>query len=373
MDNKKVPKELAKNEIEWILTSELHFDPENPRLVEMGGAADEKEILKIYWREFAVDEIALSIAANGYFDHETLFIAEERNRFIVIEGNRRLAAVRLLLDADLREYVGATDLPTITAGAKKKLEKLPAIKSTRKAIWQYIGFKHVNGPQQWDSYPKAKYVAWVHNSLKVPLDKIARQIGDQHATVKRLYRAWMVLEQAEKGGVFDRNDRYRKHFAFSHLFTGLGRPGIQKYIGLSPGKSFDTKTPVPKSKLANLGELCKWLYGSKIDDTLPLIKTQNPDLKILDEVLLSKDATAALRRGLPLEVARDIGKGDERLFREGLIKAKQSLQEVRGKLLTGYKGEPDLLKIAADIMELAINILKDMEELKVSKKAKPGS
>ncbi|HVT19439.1 MAG TPA: hypothetical protein VHQ90_25080 [Thermoanaerobaculia bacterium] len=349
-------------EAELIQGTELSFDTQNPRLVEHGDPQSQKDILHILWREFSVDEIALSIAANGYFPFEPLFAAKEGGRLVVIEGNRRLAAVRLLLDSKLRQDVGATDLPSISAAAAKHLQRLPVVICSRDDIWQYVGFKHVNGPQQWQSYSKARYAAWVHNELSVSLDEIARRVGDQHSTVQRLYRAWMVVEEAEKAGVFSRDDRTKRHFSFSHLYTGLDYPGIQRFIGLSREKSFDTRSPVPKNKLLELGELCEWLYGSKSKQKKPVVESQNPDLRILDEVLQTKNGIAALRHGLPLLVARDIGKGDEQLFREALVAAKQSLQEARGRFLTGYQGEVDLLQTASEILLLARDLHGEMTE-----------
>ncbi len=347
-------------EAENIGLTDLYFDSKNPRLVEEGEPLGQKDILRTLWREFAVDEIALSIAANGYFPYEPLFAAKEDGRLIVVEGNRRLAAARLLVDAKLREEIGAADLPEITAAARKSLETLPVIICRRSEIWQYVGFKHVNGPQQWQSYSKARYIAWVHNDVHVPLDEIASQIGDQHSTVARLYRAWMVLEQAEKAGVFSKEDRAKKHFSFSHLYTGLDYPGVQTFLGLSKEKSLSTRSPVPRSKLKNLGEFCEWLYGSQSRQKPPVVTSQNPDLRILQDVLQTRDGIAALRRGLPLSVARDISKGDEQLFREAVIAAKQSLQEARGKLLTGYRGEVDLLRTAEELVGLAENIHREM-------------
>ena len=176
--------------VEWLGTDVLLFDAQNPRLSEEEGptAVDgsQEEILVELWRDFAVDEVALSIAENGYFPHEPLFVAREDEGLVVIEGNRRLAAVKLLRDASLRRMVGATDLPRITQRERAALDALPALVLRREDIWQYLGFKHVNGPQAWQSYSKAQYIAWVHNHLKVPLDEIARRIGDKHATVTRL-------------------------------------------------------------------------------------------------------------------------------------------------------------------------------------------
>jgi hypothetical protein len=350
-----------------VRVDELLLDDRNPRFYGEEGAADQNALLKTLWRDFAVDEIALSIAANGYFDYEPLFAAIEGGRHVVVEGNRRLAAVKLLRSAEARRVVGATDLPEISAEEAQRLAELPVIVTPRDAIWQYVGFKHVNGAQPWQSFSKAQYIAWVHNELGVPLDEIARRIGDQHTTVNRLYRGLMVLEQAEGRG-FDRDDRSKKHFSFSHLYTGLDYPGIRKFLGLTEARDF-TPEPVPKSKLEPLRELCVWLYGSESRSVSPVVKSQNPDLRNLDEVLQSTDGVAALRQGLPLGVSLDISRGDARLFREALVAAKTQLQSARGKILTGYGGEPDLVQTAEDILELAGSILDDMERMRRQRRA----
>ena len=90
-----------------VPVKKLVLDSLNPRLSERDTTGGQDEIIRTLWREMAVDEIAWSIANNGYFEHEPL-IAEklEDGKFLVIEGNRRLAAVRLLLDDKLRRKIG---------------------------------------------------------------------------------------------------------------------------------------------------------------------------------------------------------------------------------------------------------------------------
>ena len=198
----------------------LHFDHDNPRLAEFGikPTTSEPEILKILWEAMDVLELVQSIAASGYFPHEPLIVAREKGKNIVIEGNRRLAALKVLLTPSIAKENG-WELPKISESDRKKLEKVPAIVSDREDSWRYLGFKHVNGPAKWTSYAKAKYIAEVHREYDVSLPDIAQQIGDRHATVQRLYRGLMVLEQAEKAKVFDREDCYGPRIYFSHLYT----------------------------------------------------------------------------------------------------------------------------------------------------------
>ncbi len=363
--------EIDGAEIEQISTDNLYFDADNPRLQGKVKANEQDVILETLWRKFSVDEIVMSIAANGYFSHEPLLVVSEDDHLIAIEGNRRLAAVKLLTDADARKVAGATDIPKLSDASKKKLITLPVIFCKRAETWQYVGFKHVNGPQQWQSHSKAQYIAWVKDELGVSLEDIASKIGDRHQTVERLYRAEMVLNQAEKEGVYSIDDRWKTHFSFSHLYTGLSYRGFQEFLKLSQDKL--KPNPVSKTKLKELGELCEWLYGSKQKEIQPLIERQNPDLRRLEEVLQGKNGVAALRRGMPLSVALDISRGDERLFRESMVSAKQELQEARGKMITGYEGETDLLETAKDVNKLAENIYKEMKNIKDEKSEKKRS
>ena len=347
---------------EFLPIDQLHLDARNPRIQEVGEGLSEERILEVLWREYSVDEVAMSIAQNGFFPHEPLFVADEEDRLVVVEGNRRLAAVRLLSDSSLRNRLQATNLPRISQAAVGNLESLPVIRCKREMIWQYVGFKHVNGPQAWDSFAKAKYIAWVRNTLGVNLGDVANTIGDTHSTITRLYRAYMALQQAEYNGIYNREQRTRRHFSFSHLYTGLDYPGIRTFTrvaDLDPPKT----EPIPRSRLSEFGELCVWLWGDNTRGKVALIKSQNPDLRRLDEALQSRQGLSALRAGYGISVAVDIARGDTALFREALLKAKQSLQEARGKVETGFAGEQDLMREIAQIIVIAAALDGDMRRI----------
>ena len=351
----------ALSPVKPVAVGKLLLDPMNPRLAGEDLTIDDQDaILGVLWRQRAVDELVDSIAQTGYWKHEELFAARESGKLVVIEGNRRLAAVKLLLDPELRTRINATGVPDLSPAEKDQLRELPVIECTRQEVWRYVGFKHVNGPQDWDSIAKAQYIARVHNEYKVSLEDIASTIGDRHETVKRLYRGLMVLKQAEESGVFDREDRYTTRFAYSHLWTGLGYSGFREFLGLTSETGFKPN-PIPKARLDNLGEVCLWLYGSKSRQKAPLIRSQNPDLRNLDEVLRSENGLAALQSGLPLETSLKAGRGDERMLREALVSADQNLKDARGLVPTGYNGDAEMLKKAEAINLIAQCILDDMQ------------
>lgn len=349
------------SEITTINVSELTFDFKNPRLVEfdLTPKTTESEIIAVLWEAMDVKEIALSIAASGFFRHEPLIVARENEQNIVIEGNRRLAAVKILLNPTVVDDLNAS-LPVITQSAKADLKTLPCLISTRKEAWQYIGFKHVNGPAKWGSYAKSQYVADVHRDFGVPLADIAQQIGDTHRTVQRLFRGLMVIEQAEKMQVFDRENRWYRHFSFSHLYTGLDYPGISSYIGLRPANDEDPE-PVPSEKKDELRQLCLWLYGNRREQIRPVIQSQNPHLRQLDATLSDRGATADLRRNGNLAYAFESSRPASNRFEESLLAAREHLQKARGMLSEGYDGSEELLRTAGTVANLADDLYREME------------
>jgi len=349
-----------------IEISQLRLDYKNPRLSEFGLKPNDSEerAYTILWDEMAVDELMYSIVSNGYWEYEPVIAIQNNEDYIVIEGNRRLAAVKLLHNPSLIDRkIPSHILEKVTPGLLAETNSIPVIVvKERKDVWKYIGFKHVNGPAKWGSYAKARYIAEIHNNYNIPLDVIAYQIGDTNKTAQKLYQGLMILDQANKSGVYTFEDIQSNRIYFSHLYTGIQREGIRNFLNLKEATE-ESKTPVPEENLKNLGELLEWLFGSKRNDTQPIIKSQNPDLKYLDEVLQSKEGTFALRAGEPLTYCHELSRSSDAIFEENLLTAKRSLQKSRAHLSTGYKGEESLIKVAGSVAALADDLYREMETL----------
>jgi hypothetical protein len=362
--------QAAEGERDNIDVEYLLLDVDNPRLAAEENLKSQDDLVKFLWEEMAVDEIALSIAKNGFFDEEPLFViphASRKDYWIVVEGNRRLAAVKLLTDEALRKRVGATSLPSISLLRRTDLTDLPVSKyRTREELWQFFGFRHINGPKPWDPYSKAKYISQVHEEYGIALDEIAASIGDRHATVRRLYRGIKLLEQAENQSLWAAEDRTKPRLAFSHLYTAAAQGEFQKFLGISD----DTlkKNPVPAAHKKDLQDLLLWLYGSKSREIDPLVVTQSPDLNNLREVVASKEGLQSLRSGLSLKSSLDAAIGDERRFADSIFRARQELHQAKSSVTNGYKGQPELLKAAEETSALAETILDEMRAARQKKR-----
>ncbi|WP_431293414.1 ParB N-terminal domain-containing protein [Pedobacter sp. P26] len=346
-----------KKNIEIINPATLSFDHRNPRIAEfsIGETTPEKDIIKILWNAMGVEEIVLSIKASGFFDNEPLIAVKENGKNVVIEGNRRLAAVKALINPQLADFIGINkNLLSIPIELRNELDSLPVIfVDDRKEAWKFIGFKHINGPAKWGSYAKAQYISQIKNEYHISLEEIASQIGDTHKTVQKLYQGLQVIEQAEKKGRFDRDDIKANRLYFSHLYTGLTYDGFKDFLGLR-NVSEEVENPVPVDKEDNLEELLIWLFGSNKSEREPVIVSQNPDLRRLEAVIRDKEATYALRDGVSLIQAYEISQPKSETFEQSLLEAKRALQKAQSFYTEGFDGKDEgILKQAGTIANIA--------------------
>lgn len=340
---------------EYISTDLLMLDKENPRLASVlidNKDPSQEELIGILWKHMDVAEVAMSIAENGYLDAEPLVAISDKKsgNYIVVEGNRRLAAVKALL-GNVKPI--KAELPSIAKKAQERLKNLPVIvEDGRKGVWPLLGFKHINGPRRWDAFEKAQYVVSVMENYNITVEEVARKIGDRHSTVKRIVIGYYALKQAEEAGIFSisQTASKRKRFFFSHLYSALTLPGFQKYIGLD-NEPKPTRNPIPKKKFAAFNQVLLWLYGDKNRKIDPLVESQNPDLGDLNKVLQSDTALSVLKAYNRLDLALEETESKETRFDEAFYQAQLNIEKALSLVAKSYLGKSEMLKDASDMMK----------------------
>lgn len=356
---------MDEQKIEYLGFEQLSFDVENPRMVEFHFTKDTpvETIINTLWDQMGVEELVMSILSYGFFQHEPMYAIHEEGKLVVVEGNRRLAAITAILNPDIIKNgkMGRFE-GRITPEIKDQLlNRLPVlIIEDRQAAWRYIGYKHVNGAAKWGAYAKAHYIAHVHREYGISLDRIAEQIGDANNTVRKMYQGYLVLEQAVNQAGFAVEDTYTKRIFFSHLYTAIGYENYRTFLNLQP--NFDAKNPIDAEHIENLKDLMLWLFGSLSQKIQPVITSQNPDLRKLNEILGSKEAVATLRISSQLETAYEICKGYSNVLYEALTKARIELEKASAKV-GAYDGDRESLKLSGTIANIADSLYEQMEKV----------
>jgi ParB-like chromosome segregation protein Spo0J len=360
---KPIKKPLELNEPTMISPDQLRLDSQNPRLIlSSRKTPSEDAIIQQLHLEDELDELLSSIAANGYLDFEPLVVLDEDPEapYTVLEGNRRLAAVRLLLDKKRADKL-EIGVPDLDKDLRATMDMVRVIRvESRAEARTFIAFKHINGPHRWNSYAKAQYAAsWFKEAREADstatLDKIADRIGDKHATIKRMVAAVLVLEQADRSGIFTLDDRTTKRFPFSHLYTALSRKEYMSYLGIEDSWSawVPSEDPIPEARVGRLKEVLHWIFGYKPDGIDSIIASQNPDIKRLGEVLTSTVAIATLNDRRDLEFAWEQTRPADTKFSSALISARRAISDAVSSVHAFDGADRGLLDVASEIKEQA--------------------
>ncbi|WP_204340849.1 hypothetical protein [Rhizobium ruizarguesonis] len=281
----------------------LTFDVNNPRFTpdKRPEADNDVAIISKLVSTADLGELVQSIATSGYINIEPLIVVLRDNKLVVLEGNRRLGAIKCLKNPSTAASARIA-IPEFSAEVGRTLNDILVYRVAKEEdARELIGFKHINGPQAWDAYAKAVFAArWLDSDrgkkTSLSLAQIAARMGDKHATIHRMVTAYYVLAQAEEEEVYLIDDRFKKSFSFSHLYTGLSYLEFTDYLGMERTVRTEDpiRQPIDRNKFNELRQLLIWLYGSKSEATAPVVQSQNPDLGKLRDVLGSKAATVEL-------------------------------------------------------------------------------
>lgn len=360
--------------VEWPV-EDLRLDLENPRL-QTGDdipAASEREVIEFLADIAALDELVLSICTNGYLNLEPLIVCGPNGGpFTVLEGNRRLSAIKIIQDRTLASELGIKLPSKIPSSVFSSFEKVLVYRVKKyDDAREFIGFKHINGPQRWDAFAKAKYVTKWYKSANgsITVDQIADKMGDNNNTLRSYIYAVLMLEQAEESGQWSVQDRAaaRGRFAFSHFYTAIQREQYQEFLGLTDGWSNKPPLkPIKKNFLPNLGEALSYIYGAKSDDRPSLVKSQNPDLRNLGLAIVDPRARLALKNRASLDQALDQLKEPASAFHDALVASKIRLDRSIA-LMVGYARGNDAIDLLIDEIYEMADTLKTMNDKKRSR------
>lgn len=174
----------------------LQLDSQNPRIEVDPTATQEQIRLKLLELEDVLD-LARGIERNeGLFYGERIIVVEEANKFIVLEGNRRVAACQMLLNPALVPAQYKTRFPTASAATKARVKLMSAdVSPSRAAAEPILTKRHTEqGAKPWS--PVAKMRRAVRLLGTHSIDEVAQLLGTSAAQVRKLIRPYRLLKFA---------------------------------------------------------------------------------------------------------------------------------------------------------------------------------
>ncbi len=290
-------------ETKMLPISDLLLDPENPRIPD--AKKNSQEDLAIYLdMGFDAFHIAELMASHGYFASEPMIaIPGENGKWVVVEGNRRLTAVKGLTDPSIRsKFVEPKKWDELAAVSKISASDLipVVIAKNRLDVVPVIGTRHISGILAWRPYPQARYIANLIDNEKLSASQISDMIGLPKNTISDLYREQAIAAQAKSLNI----DTGNVESAFSLLTVAMRNAKLREHVGAPISSQFQPGTnPIPEDKVEELKEVLVFIFGSPSEEKEPII-SDSRQITGLANVVANPAGLKALREGKSLEEAK---------------------------------------------------------------------
>jgi hypothetical protein len=225
-----------------VSTSDLFLDPNNPRFSDLAEdvrpvppervaetRVQENALRKILSPLYDIKQLKDSISNIGFLRVDRLVVLPlpQEGTFVVVEGNRRLAAVKSLLNEHNSGEI------TIEQDIRSSLESLPVVVldsadggNRDHAARVLQGVRHVARVRDWGPYQQAQLIAIMIEDGKEP-NEIKEVLGLSMQRLNQLRRGYNALKQMREDSDFE---EYASPRLFSYFDEALKRPKVREWM-----------------------------------------------------------------------------------------------------------------------------------------------
>ncbi|PJK08667.1 hypothetical protein CO608_08430 [Lysobacteraceae bacterium NML08-0793] len=348
-------------ETEIIEVKLLDFDPRNPRFYD-GSGQDEESATQRMLEQENLEELVSSIGTQGFFPGEPLLITpnpDKLGRWIVVEGNRRLAALRVLSGLISPDRLPRT-LADLVKQARHKPDEVACFEfPQRRDVLKYLGFRHISGPRRWEPLAKARYLAdliqnfYSQLSLQDQLRAVASDIGSRRDYVAQLLTALNLYDRARQQNFYGLQHVREEDIDFSLLSTALSYRNIVDFLNLRSRDAVD----ISGIDESHARDLLSWMFAQ--DQQGQTVLGESRRLKTLAAVVSSERALVELRKSGDLDKAYIFTSGPAESFLQLLSRVEDTLSQCIGMVSDDVAPDQSHVQHAKRIIDRAedLNLL----------------
>ncbi|HOY17292.1 MAG TPA: ParB/Srx family N-terminal domain-containing protein [Haliscomenobacter sp.] len=354
-----------------ISLNELYLDPNNyrlrshPQYKEIQDLTDEKIIgPALQQRTFAIvsgknnfeiRDLIDSFKTNGLLKVDNILVRKLANNkgYVVIEGNRRVAALKELK----KSYDEGFDIGKLSPELLNEeinltggIEVVNYSYSTPEDYLILMGLRHVSGNKKWDRYNQAKLIAELHMKGST-VSEIANKLGiaNKRAVQEQLDAYYAIQDFINDEITYEDSPSFNPHDRFMIFVEVLLKRNVRSWLNWDSNQKKFLNTE-------NLKRFYTWITptfeatdeedaGLNDGDTLEPIIVNHKDIRLLDEIVDDPDSLDRM------EETRSITEAIEQ--NEGYTKKKFSREIKRAELiLKNIKFGPSLDLETSDIYAL---------------------
>lgn len=345
-----------------VKIGQLFLDPNNPRFLDFDediGIVEDERIPEAGVQQRAMERIARfdirelkdSIAEVGFLPMDRLVARPIGTEdYVIVEGNRRLAAVKSLLD----DYRGGRKLPEDLINQLQVIDVLVLDEDVATSVrdqWLLAGLRHISGVKSWGPYQQARALRMILKEMNDDIASAGKALGLGPTSARRLLQALTVLESLRSDEEYG---EFAKPSMFSYFEEVMKSPIIRdNFLAWN-------KDTGEFANIENLRLFYSWIFPDTGQE--PKI-ARGAEIRDLARIIADVDALEEFRKpGVSLAVALSMTEEMKRADWERPIKrAVEALNDIPiGAFESLSLGQKELL---AQLIELAQRRLQMAEYL----------
>jgi hypothetical protein len=249
---------------------------------------------------FDVSELKDTIKTLGFLPMDRMVVRKWKGstatdaKYVVIEGNRRLTALRWILGL---HDIGKESFSEEQLKNFRTVECLLLSESASATAATLIlpGLRHVSGIKEWGPYQKAKAVHALRKSGLSSQDA-AQSLGLSTRAANAAYKCFLALEQMKNDEEFGEHANPRMYSYFEEVFK---RPNVRTWLNWSD----ESESFVEEDRVK---EFYSWIVPGNEDSEVPKL----PEAKSIRELsgILEDENSMKIFRGADGSLSRALAK-----------------------------------------------------------------
>lgn len=299
MDISKIAASLKPLEVSL---DDLYLDIHNPRFIgkdfKVAKSADpldmkaQERVRKFLVDSFGVDDIIDSIQEVGFLKMDRMVIRPYNDKFIVIEGNRRLSALKTLRGLEDKREVVLPDHVKATIDKIEVLQLDAANGDYQNATWFLQGVRHISGIRDWGAYQQARLVELLMTEYGMSFTDAGKAVGAGRRRAAQMLRGYKGLKQMETDPTFGGK---ANPDLFSHFEQAWVKAPLRDWLGWDENEMRFTNANALSyfyqwitEENTDTGQ--KKLTAQQVRDVLPLVISSDEARERFTSNLLTLDA-----------------------------------------------------------------------------------
>lgn len=286
-------------ETKTVKLDNLYFDPDNLRYdfdfdfvkVSNERIKNKSNQLRAYKAlKNDINELIKSIISNDFIYNEMIIVKKiDDDNYKVIEGNRRLAALKTI-DDDYHSDDLKQNLKSIVENGLR-VNEASEIEYDEDIL---MAMRHVTGVKTWGGFSKAKLVVKLKDDKEMDFEEITSRLGGRVSDIKKRYFSYKLLNRMVSEGYAD--DDVSDYFTL--FYEALGKPAFRNFLGWDEEKIEFTDNQ-------NAERFYSWITPSYDEDgtELPVIITNPTSLRQVAKVLKEEDVLSLMEEQRDVFVA----------------------------------------------------------------------